>query len=92
MQTRRMRSMTFVVHFADDIGAPEQNAEIGTQLADDLEGILLGYLDGVGGINPAGTLLELGSAFGIEVHDADGTTRDVRVREVHYVEPGTRGR
>lgn len=77
-----MRSLTFTVHFADDIGTEEANTEIAQNLAADLESILRGYSepDALGD----GGLLELGRAFGIAVAQEDGSHKDVRVTTVHW--------
>lgn len=69
-----MRSLTFTVHFADDIGPEEANAEIAREIATIIGDVLtLGTYDS--------KLLDPGHALGIEVAD---TGRVVRVREVDW--------
>lgn len=63
-----MRSLTFTVHFADDIGPEDAN----TKIAQEMAAAFLALLDGY---EPE----RLGSAFGIE-HDG----RVVRVASVDW--------
>lgn len=70
-----MRSLTFTVHFTDDIGPEEANADIAREIATIIGDVLtLGDFDD-------SDLLEHDRALGIEIGD---TGRVVRVREVDW--------